>query len=381
MSAFDRLKKNLESKSKKFLETEAFPASELQESSFLIARTGNTAVSTNLLARLSSRGVTKTIAESTKELTTCLDTLHSALEGAIMRDARAISRAVVSLADDGTTTEAGYNNNGMTFITIAADLRSMYMDTSIAYKNFDADLKFAKASADRFTLLKESGKGRRQTKVVQDLAQAMSQLEELGDKVTFEKVFKPYDDFRSTALYEAGYQLKNLGAFNDTTHEQALTYTLVAMQAILSSIKHMIKTIELATILGTERAKARAAFLYSVVFELYDNVRVKLGNMLAASDGTSPYVAGAARRPLGVMKDIQKAVKNGARLGGPSTSKDLKKYMEAFEQKVLAKAADNLIEKMEYGGTEYSAKNALTQVITDHNLTPSTVKPPFKSTF
>lgn len=388
MGAFDRLKENLENKkAKRFLKKDAFTSKDLTDSAQLIASMGDTSIPrSGFLQSISTKGITTTMDDATASLKACVDTLYSALEGVIIRDATAISRAVASLADNGTTKKAGANSNGAKFITIAADLRSMYIDTSIAFRNFDADLKMAKATSDRFSLLKaSSGRGVRftgkaQTKSTKDLNEIVGKISLLGDKVVFEQVFKPYDDYRSSGLYQAGTELSGIGAAGADANKKALACTLFAMNAILCSLEHMIKTVELATLLDTPRARSQEAFLISRLIEIYDNIRLRLDSMLAKSEGAVPYSGAVPGSPEDNVKDDIGTARGTLSLMRPVTTKEgLKLVITRLEKSVLAKVGERHPAKMDYGGnTPANARETLKQIGDDHKLDPSTIKPPWK---
>jgi len=395
MGAFDRLKQNLQNnRGKKYLSKDAFTSKDLTDSAQLIATMGGSPIErTKFLQKIDAKGVMKTMDDSTAALKACVDSLYTALEATIVSDANAISREIALLNDNGTTDQAGANTNGAIFITIAADLRSMYMDTSIAYRNFDADLKFAKATSDRLSLLKASGgKGRAQTKSVKDLNEIVEKISLLGDKVTFYQVFKPYDDYRASALYQAGKELADTaGLAAADLNKFALAHTLFAMHAIVFSLEHMIKTVELATLLDTPRARSQEGFLTSRLIRVYDEVRASLGPMVQASLAAGPYAGAAAGSPEGnVADDLRAAEAMLNALRPPSTLEDLKgtdnllkKQVGAITllQNAIRKAAERHPQAMSYGGhNPANAEQTLKQIDTTHKLEDSTIKPPWKFT-
>jgi len=394
MGAFDRLKQNLQNnRGKKYLSKDAFTSKDLTDSAQLIATMGGSPIErTKFLQKIDAKGVMKTMDDSTAALKACVDSLYSALEATIVSDANAISREIALLNDNGTTDQAGANTNGAIFITIAADLRSMYMDTSIAYRNFDADLKFAKATSDRLSLLKASGgKGRAQTKSVKDLNEIVEKISLLGDKATFQQVFKPYNDYRDSALYQAGTELAGIGATGGAANQFALAHTLFAMHAIVASLDHMITTVKLATLLDTPRARSQEGFLTSRLIRVYDEVRASLGPMVQASLAAGPYAGAAAGSPEGnVADDLRAAEAMLNALRPPSTLEDLKgtdnllkKQVGAITllQNAIRKAAERHPQAMSYGGhNPANAEQTLKQIDTTHKLEDSTIKPPWKFT-
>jgi hypothetical protein len=385
MGAFDRLKENLQNKrGKKYLSKDAFTSKDLTDSAQLIATMGGSPITrTGFLQTINTKGVMKTMDDSTTALKACVDSLYSALEATIVSDADAISRSIASLQDNGTTTKSGANINGAIFVTIATDLRSMYMDTSIAYRNFDSDLKLAKATSDRFSLLKASGgKGRAQTKSVKDLNEIVEKISLLGDKVTFEQVFKPYDDYRASALYQAGKELQGIsGPAGGAVNEQALAHTLFAMHAIVFSLEHMIKTVELATLLDTPRARSQEGFLISKLINIYDEVRASLKPMVQKSLANAPYDAPLPGSTEANIRDdlvMANAVFNALR--PPTTLQELKDGITRLKD-IINKAAERHPQGMQYGGNSpANAQDTLVQIDTDHNLVASTIKPPWKFT-
>ena len=384
MGAFDRLKENLQNKrGKKYLSKDAFTSKDLTDSAQLIATMGGSPITrTGFLQTINTKGVMKTMDDSTTALKACVDSLYSALEATIVSDADAISRSIASLQDNGTTTKSGANINGAIFVTIATDLRSMYIDTSIAYRNFDADLKLAKATSDRFSLLKaSSGKGRAQTKSVKDLNEIVEKISLLGDKVTFEQVFEPYDDYRASALYQAGTELAGIGVSGGNANQFALAHTLFAMHAIVASLEHMIKTVELATLLDTPRARIQEPFLISRLIRVYDEVRASLKPMVQKSLASTPYDAPVAASPEANIRDdlvMANAVFNALR--PPTTLQELKDGITRL-QGIIKKAAERHPQGMSYGGNSpANAQDTLVQIDTDHNLVASTIKPPWKFT-
>lgn len=388
MGAFDRLKNNLANKrGARFLRKDAFTSKDLTDSAQLIATMGDTSIPrSGFLDKISTKGITTTMDDATASLKACVDTLYAALEATIVRDATAISRAVASLSDNGTTSKAGANTNGAIFITIAADLRSMYMDTSIAFRNFDADLKMAKATSDRFSLLKaSSGRGVRftgkaQTKSTKDLNEIVEKISLLGDKVTFEQVFKPYEDYRSSALYQAGTELAGIGAAGANANKVALAYTLFAMKAILGSLEHMLKTVELATLLDTPRARAQEGFLIARLIEISDNIRLRLDAMLDKSEGAVPYSGAVPGSPEDNVKDDIGTARGTLSLTPPVTTKEgLKNVITRLEKSVLAKAGARHPTGMNYGDhAPANAEETLKKISDDHKLVASTIKPPWK---